>query len=595
MKTPLNIRLTTTYIKPENNVPLFSIKTIAISFLEIPGHTLQTRHPIIEMRIFGIVKSILPFLMLLIFTASPVHSHTDTDDVPPKFILIHLDSVSSKNLHAEIEAGNLPNIKETFYPGGIIPYVITYFPSKTPVVISSLRDGISPDESRLVGWAGVDSETGKTFSGFSSFSQMLLSKSRLAVTNILYGIPVIDRFAGLALANLPEALEKYRVLEFYWYAVDTYGHFYGEEPHLKKLRVFDKHLGRLIQRLDDDVNIVIYADHGMVFGEGVDIDNDIREIAGDRVKISSYPNLYINKKEEASETARMVVEETGIDFAFYKTSDQSAEGIHREGTMQFFYSENGIRYTYEESDPLGYYEAGYNGEVLSFQEWLELTHQLKYPVTPVKIFNFFTNPRSGDIITLMEPDKFAQSKYSRSGNHGGFTYQDLTIPILSTGPDVDVLQGRQTMWLRDLFHDIEGIDFGYKPSRDDHYLEWWMNLDDRQNYSRVSLSPWYRWRIGADLSYVADPLSVDHYQLWGKFDLFRSYLTRLWIGGGADFKNGETRPMGFVRHEFRIRKFQARSTLSTAGNHSFSLEFNVLPPVYLQVVNFNSLGLRLHF
>lgn len=532
--------------------------------------------------------------MLLMLAAPPALLLAAQEAKPDKYVLIHLDSVSSYYLESEMEAGNLPNLERTFSRGVIIEKAITYLPSKTPIVVSGLRHGTSVEESRLAGWSGVDRQTGEVFTGPNTFWRMVLSKPRIAASNLLYGIPLLDRLAGPALTNIPDLLDEYRVLEFYWYAVDTYGHLYGEEAYLKKLHVFDKHFGRLVNRLGEDVNIIIYADHGMTFGEGVETLDEINDLIGDIATAISYPNLYLSDPDKLEETARKIVDETEIDYTFFSSDEDRITGFHKGGTVRIDVSEAGIRYTFEGEDPFGYEEWGYAGEYLSANEWLELTYDMSYPVTPVKVYNLLSNPSAGDILTLLDESKFSQSIYSRHGNHGGFTSREMTVPILLKGPDVEFLSDRRTIWLQQLFLEIDNVSFGYTPSRDSHYVSWWYNVHNHSNTLNLSVSPEYRWAIGGEAA-ISQQFDYNRYQAWGKFDLLRSYLARFWIGAGIDYKNDDFRPMGFIRHELRYRRLTARTSLSTAGNHYFKIGFLITDPVTLQVTNFNSAGIRLDF
>lgn len=539
-------------------------------------------------------RGVVITILTLFAAVMPAFSAASEDQKPAKYILIHLDSVSSYYLNSEIEAGNLPNIERVIREGGIIDKAVTYFPSKTPTVVSSLRFATPIEESELVSWSGENRETGEFFTGPNTFREMLLSKSRISAFNLIYGIPGFDRLAGIALRNLPDLLDEYRVLEFYWYAVDTYGHFFGEEQYLKKLRVFDKHFGRMMNRLDDDVNVIVYADHGMTFNKGVKTHIEIEDLIGDKMTAASYPNLYISDLDEISDIAKQIVDETNIDFTFYKSNDDRVTGYHRDGTVYIHREGPLLRYSYEGSDPFNYFEKGYDGSALSIRQWLELTYESQYPAVPINIYGFLSNPSAGDIITLLDESKYSQSKYSRSGNHGGFTYRDVSVPIILKGPDVEFLYDRETLWLQNLFVEIDNADFDYLPSRDSHYLSGWHNPDTNANVTQLNFSPVYRWGIGSEITYT-DHLSIDRYQFWGKYDFFRSYLARVWFGTGMDVYDGDLSPMAFIRHELRYRRLSARSTLSTTGNHRFALEFRIADPLSIQVVNFNSFGLRLHF
>ena len=97
---------------------------------------------------------------------------------------------------------------------------------------------------------------------------MLKNIPRINRTNFIHGITGLDFLAGLSMYNIPTLLEKYGVLEFYWFATDSVGHIFGERMHLKKIYQFDRYLGRLNRIMDlSEVNLVLYSDHGMIYND----------------------------------------------------------------------------------------------------------------------------------------------------------------------------------------------------------------------------------------------------------------------------------------------------------------------------------------
>ncbi len=551
-------------------------------------------------KVVKITRVVLPGIVFLLihFALQPqdLSAASESDSKPPKFILIHLDSASSQAVKEEMDAGNLPNLQSTF-TDGYIEKAVTYFPAKTPTVISSLRNGDWPMDSELPGWSYQVSDLDDALNMSKTFLRMMFSKQRIAYANLLHGLPIFDRLAGQALANVPELLEQYRYVEFYWYPVDTYGHFFGEEDYRRKLTVFDKHFGRMMERLDkEEVNIIIYADHGMKFGEGVKLHYLVKWALGDQVLDVSYPNLYLKDPANKEEVARELLYELDLHFTFFSVDSSTVQGYHKKGTVWFIREDGGIRYEYEGEDPFGYYEEGYNGEVLSKMDWVHLTYQSDYPATPINILNLMSNPRAGDVLTLLGKNQYNKTSYSRSGNHGGILAQDTSVPLMLKGPELEFLYNRETYWLPNLFNDITSVDFTYRPSRDDHYLNAFYDFNRNRHLLRLSLSPRYRWRIGGEMLYHEFHFP-EELQGWVKYDLFRSHLSRIWVGGGvhSDQLNNELRPMGFIQHEFRLRRLTARSTLNTTGDHRFALELRISPVTSLQVVNFNSAGLRIEF
>lgn len=554
--------------------------------------------------IMSTLNRFLLFLLIGIFWLITIPIQTVAND-QPKLILIHLDAVSTHYFEQELEKGNLPNIKGFFGEEGIINHTITYFPSKTPVVISSIREGETQQDAELPGWKwnieemeglqeGIQKEEDVGLIG--SFLKMAFSKSRLSTTTLIYGLPVFHWMAGPAFVNLADYLKDYDVLQFYWYNIDTQGHFNGEEAYLEQFAAFDKQLGRLIRRLDDDVNIIIYSDHGMVFGEGVDADTMVENVVGDNLGVYSFPSLYLQDPTTKSEYAKKLVEDTDIDFTFFRSSDYEVTGFHKDGTIRFIKNieEESVRYEYSDTDLLRYYDKGYNGEYLTREEWLELTHSINYPLAPINIYYYTENPRAGDIITLFEADKFHQTGYSSSGNHGGFTSLDMSVPLLIHGPDVESLKDRDYFWLPELFMEIDNINFNAEPNRERHFLGSRYDFKRDRFVTDISLSPSYRLNYGASL-YSSDFSEYDRIDVWGKADLFRSYLTRTWVGVGVEIKDSGYTPFFMFNYDINIRRFVIQNSFATNRQYYFRMAYEATDWFALTTVNFNSLGVRFDF
>lgn len=538
--------------------------------------------------------SIILLFLVIAFSAT-TGSASSSDDT--KFFLIHLDAVSTHHIQQEMEKGNLPNLQNFFEDQGRIDYTITYFPSKTPTVISSLRSGFSPDESALPGWkrpAGDDN--GRTIGMATTFLEMAFSKSRLSMSNLIYGLPAFHWLAGPAMINAAYYLKDYDIIQFYWYNVDTQGHFHGEEAYIRELIEFDRQFGKLVNHLDDEVNVVIYADHGMTFGEGITPDEEIEEIIGDDMAVFSYPTLYLNNSTRAEHYARRLVDETEVDFTFVRRNAQTLRGYHKDAVITLrTEGYNRVRYEYEGEDVLGFYSEGYNGEYLDREEWLEQSYQSRYPMAPISLKTHFNNPNAADIIVLFDRNKYYQTGYSQSGNHGGFTDQDMTTMLFLRGEHVSKLYGQNYFWLPDLFARVDGIDFDSHPPRERHTLV--SRYDFRRNrmVSEVSFSPIYRVRYGANF-YMEDEISsLYRSDVWGKVDLFRDYFNRFWLGTGVEIEDGDITPMLMFQHDLHIRRFVFQSSVATNRQFYFRTSWEVLPWLAFETVNFNSLGVRIDF
>lgn len=512
----------------------------------------------------------------------------------PKLLLIHLDAVSYYALIDEIEAGNLPNIQRIFKDEDLLQKAITYYPSKTPFVISNIRNATKSDAGELVAWEIPGYDFTKTMRFQDSFIKMAMSKSRLARANLLYGIPFFNKLADLALMNTLDLFDEYPVQEFYWYKVDSYGHLKGEEEYLKKIREFDVQIGKYINELDDDINIIIYADHGMIFGEGVDIEKTIKEEYSNKINTYSYPTIFLYDKNDSEEIARQIVTESELDFAFFLNDETSVKGYFEDSVLYFDYKDRAIRYTHEGHDPFHYYENGYNGEYMTANEWLSFSIDMEYPATPVKVYAYLKNPHSGDIVTSLDGFKYNQTPFSRFGNHGGFSATEVIVPVLVRGPNVGHIGKFGELWLQDLFDETEIFTFNQKPNRDSHYISSRYSIKNNNTQVSTAFSPTYRYRLGVDLE--LDSLTgstFDIRQAWGKFDAYRSYLARLWFGAGLDFSGERAEVMAMMRHEFRYRQFSTRTSLTTSGNNRFTLGYDLSKYFTLELTNFANIGFRL--
>lgn len=534
-------------------------------------------------------KTLLQFTLIVLLL--PFGLSASGND-SPKLILIHMDAVSSKALMEELHKGNMPNIERIFYDKGLKEKAITYFPSKTPFVISSIRDAKPITEGDVVGWEIPDYNDEQSLKIADSFLLMAFSKMRLARANLIYGLPVLNRLADIALMNSIDYFDDYKVLEFYWYEIDTYGHFKGQEEYLERLRQFDRRLGRFIDKLDDDINVVIYADHGMVFGEGIRIEDDMKNIFGDRLKAFSYPTVYLTDPDEREIIAKEITEKTELDFAFFIHNENSVKGFSNGNTLFFDFKDGTFRYRYEGNDPFKYFENGYDGEFMSADEWLRFSADLEYPVTPVVVYWSLQNPNTGEIVTSFNDEKYAETGYSRSGNHGGFTGTELVVPVLVKGPNVEYIGDFELLWLQELFNEIGDFEFRQTPRRDSHFISSRYLTRNKSTRTEIAISPYYRYRFATEIDFGSYD-SARFGRLWGQFDLYRSYIARLWFGAGVDFYGPDTIGMLLIKHEFHVQKFSVRTLVSTAGNHRFTLGYSINKNFAVEVTNFTQVGFRL--
>ncbi|GAF88149.1 unnamed protein product, partial [marine sediment metagenome] len=110
----------------------------------------------------------------------------------------------------------------------------------------------------------------------------------------------------LPLLNVPELLETYGVIEFYWLATDALGHLMGPKLYEASIRRFDRYFGNLVKKLNlDEVNLILYCDHGMSFGRFINADQgkEIERIAGDDLEVFIHPNVYLKDPDKKDKVA----------------------------------------------------------------------------------------------------------------------------------------------------------------------------------------------------------------------------------------------------------------------------------------------------
>jgi len=207
-------------------------------------------------------------------------------------------------------------------------------------------------------------------------------------------------------------------------------------------------------------------------------------------------------------------------------------GYSAQGKMVFEGNdERKIRYLFEGDDVLNYYIDGYQGEWLTDLEWLSLTRDTKFPAVPPNIYSFLLNERAGDIIIVINPPKIPIFKLPYPANHAGVTNTDLMVPILLRGRELEHLYDREEMWLHKLFTSIPALSFeNIVPRRELNSFTFWGSIEKEQFPGfELSLSPAYRWNM-------AIQYNDDIYKGWFEYDLYSSYVIRLWTGVGLDYQ-----------------------------------------------------------
>ena len=476
-----------------------------------------------------------------------------TGDASPKFLIFHLDAVSSQDFFQYMEDGDLPNMKAFFENGHMIHHGLTLFPGGTETAIPHLKEGLD-NSSGEVGWGYYDRDKEKVIPSYKTFFHLLSCIPRRAKACFIYGVPGLDPFMFLPLLNVPELLETYSVIQFFWFTTDRLGHLIGRKLYEVSIRRFDRYFGALIKRLNfDELNIIIYCDHGMCFGRLINNDQgkEIERIVGNNLRVFLYPNLYLKDPDKKDKAARDIVLESEIDFAFYRENPHRVVGYFDQGKMIFEGKEEKIRYLFEGEDVFGYYSSGYNGEWLTALDWLSLTRESRFPAVPPNIYNLLLNEKAGDIIIVINLPKIPIFFLCLIGNHAGLTNIDLMVPILLKGPQLEHLYEREEMWLHDLYTSIPELSFeNLEPAREKNSFSFWGSGYGEYNSGfEMSLSPAYRWNFG--FRYYDDI-----YRSWLEYDLYSSYLIRLWAGAGLQYNGQNLDALVQARLQIDLGKIQ---------------------------------------
>ena len=496
-------------------------------------------------------SGILPIFCVLTI-AIILLSFSITGLASPKFLIFHLDAISSQNFFQYMEDGDLPNVKAFFEDGHIIHYGLSLFPGGTENAVPHLKEGLD-NSTGIPGWDYYDRDKERVVRGYINWFRLVSYISRRARACFIYGAPGLDPFSFLPFLNIPELLETYGVIEFYWFATDALGHFMGPKLYEASIRRFDRYFGNIVKKLNlNEVNIILYCDHGMSFGRFINADQrkEIKRIVGDNLKIFLRPHVYLEDPDKKDKVARDIVLESEIDFAFYRDNPHRVAGYSDQGKMIFEEKEGKLRYLFESEDVLGYYSTGYKGEWLTDLEWLSQTRDSKFPGVPPNIYNLLSNEKTGDIVVVINPPKIPVH-FPYPANHGGLANTDLMVPILLKGPQLEHLYGREEMWLHNLYTNIPELSFeNNEPAREKNSFSFWGSGYGEPNSGfEMSLSPAYRWNF-------AFHYSDDIYRSWLEYDIYSSYVMRLWTGAGLQYNGQDLDALVQARLQIDLGKIQ---------------------------------------
>lgn len=447
----------------------------------------------------------------------------DGKSLDEKFLVIHLDAISSIDLFAQIEKGNLPNVADLFSDGQMIKHGVTLFPGGTEIMLTRMKKGLDNSKGSVVGWGYFHNETGKKKTTAHVFLDKLGGLDSRSRDQYVLALPPLQHLAGLSLLNLARIWETQDVAEFYWFHTDLAGHMFGREYQMRSLKQFDYYLGLAAKAgLLEKANIVLYTDHGMTTKDVqvINYNKVISDVVGDDLRAVMHPQVYLHDSEKKLAVAERVATDSVIEVALVKPSEEVVRGYTSNGYFEILMQEDKFRYHFVNEDIFGYEKLGYKGDFWSKEKWLKETKDHPYPALPPNLFGYLTNSNVGDIVAVLDSPLITPGLFTKKGNHAGLKEQDLLVPLLFTGPAFEEVEIIEEFWLYELFSKhLPMIDFNKKAIREKHEIKLSYPLQ-----TEITFSPYQGWKLGALVSDTSIQPLVE-------YDLYSSFLTRVWVGG----------------------------------------------------------------
>jgi hypothetical protein len=475
---------------------------------------------------------VLGVSVVLLAIAGSTASHAfASHSADHRLLIVHLDAVSFETFQEALAEGLLPNIEKIFSDGVLRP-ALTLFPGSTPVIYSRLSSGVANDGPGALGIGGWrDAETMEWVSEFSVRAQLVASVPRRAQSLFAYGW-IAFPLAEATIFNLPALLERYRVVETFWFATDTIGHLEGLEAQKASLARLDQTLGRVVHALDlERLNVILYSDHGMSAAtEAVNLAAIIRQVLGDAVALASYPNIYLHESDQAAEAARLLGEPRHFDLVAYRRGPSTVRG-YLDGYLFEIEEEYGAYSYRSESDPFGYARLGYDGEALDADRWLTLTIDHPYPGAVPNIYRYLQNPNAGDVMFALNPPRLPEGFPQFVAHHYGVRNTDLLVPVLIRGPDLEQLLSEEPFWLHQLYQKVDVSLLTPTFKREENRLSVVFQPSTGALRLDAQISPAYRWRMAGEATVAGQDAGR-----WGAYlerEVVADYLFRLWLGAGV--------------------------------------------------------------
>jgi hypothetical protein len=193
-------------------------------------------------------------------------------------------------------------------------------------------------------------------------------------------------------------------------ATDGLLHAQGPERLAIALESLDKILREIRQFCGDEIEIVMFSDHGMNLEENrrTALASTLQR-RGFRVVIPafglcSYAALYCDDLDLIPEIARASAEVTGVDFAVYKDADAVViESERGRARIEYQPASESYRYVKVSGDPL---ELSFFAETFATESlWFERTAGHRYPNAVANVYKSLFTPRvkhTADILISMK-------------------------------------------------------------------------------------------------------------------------------------------------------------------------------------------------
>ncbi len=427
--------------------------------------------------------------------------------MPQKTLLVALDGVPGTVFNEMYDAGRLPELRKACEPGFRIRNLLSTFPSDSMTCYPVALTGARVERLYIPAQTWFDRQR-KVF--FDLWDFFPLSRLRYrnptpcegasplffpAEPSLAFGfpnvsgasvhIPPVHTMFGLGLSRVglwwdrlmaslaPHALRSLQCIGYMLVSTDHLAHSRGREGLECSLANFDAALGQLLKRVDANLNLVVFSDHGNMPMKGFfDLHNTVRRAGFNLnrrmrtpkdVVVSStmlnYAHIYTNGK--SAELGQKLAADPHIGVVAWRTEKGSCVS-NSNGAARISEQNGKFAYFPDTGDPLCVTPSLPVGQYLTPNEWLEAAGDAPRP-GGFRIHQFLQNPRAGDIAISFDkgycpPWTFAFNGRYRPSlrwpwfpyNHGGLNREESLTFAVARGAEFP-RETRDTALLEDFY------------------------------------------------------------------------------------------------------------------------------------------------